>query len=63
MLYACKNCGGNVVYNPRRKAMLCPYCDSEESQEIKTGEDMNTCPSCNGRLKLEAYFWMKRTLS
>lgn len=55
MLYACKNCGGNIVYEPRRKKLVCPYCDSEESQEIKTGEDMNVCPSCNGRLKLGDY--------
>ncbi len=55
MLYACKNCGGNVVYEPRRKKLVCPYCDSEESQEIKLGEDMNVCPSCNGRLKLGYY--------
>lgn len=55
MLYACRNCGGNMVYEPRRKKLLCPYCDSEGSQEIKTGEDMNVCPSCNGRIKLGYY--------
>ncbi|MBE5875934.1 MAG: hypothetical protein E7290_03485 [Lachnospiraceae bacterium] len=55
MLYACRNCGGNVVYDPRRKKLVCPYCDSEESQERKMGEDMNVCPSCNGRLKLGTY--------
>ena len=55
MLYACKNCGGNVVYEPRRKKLVCPYCDSEESQQIKTGTDMNICPTCNGRLKLGYY--------
>ncbi len=55
MLYACKNCGGNIVYEPRRKKLVCPYCDSQESQEIKTGEDMNVCPSCNGRLKIGYY--------
>lgn len=55
MLYACKNCGGNIVYEPRRKKLVCPYCDSEDSQDIKQGEDMNVCPSCNGRLKIGTY--------
>ncbi|MBQ7944201.1 MAG: hypothetical protein IJ326_09100 [Lachnospiraceae bacterium] len=55
MLYACKNCGGNIVYEPGRKKLVCPYCDSEESWEIKTGIDMNICPSCNGRLELGTY--------
>lgn len=37
MIYKCKNCGGNVVYDPDRKAMHCPYCDGIETQDKAPG--------------------------
>jgi len=39
MNYQCKNCGGNVVFNPKMKSMVCPYCDSTNSEDIK-GSDI-----------------------
>lgn len=54
MIYKCRNCAGNVVYSPETKKMYCPYCDSEDSQEIDTSSsgDMTICPSCGGVVPL-----------
>ena len=41
MIYKCKNCGGNVVYDPDRKAMHCPYCDGIETQDKAPGGEWN----------------------
>lgn len=50
MIFKCRNCFGNVVYSPEKKKMYCPYCDSEESHEMKpaTNADMSVCPDCGG---------------
>ncbi|MBE5866702.1 MAG: hypothetical protein E7292_10920 [Lachnospiraceae bacterium] len=50
MIFKCRNCFGNVVYSPEKKKMYCPYCDSEESHEMKpaTSTDMSICPDCGG---------------
>lgn len=52
MIFKCKNCYGNVVYSPEKRKMYCPYCESEESQELKpaTGLDMSICPDCGGSI-------------
>lgn len=52
MIFKCQNCGGNVVYSPERHSMYCPYCDSEESQEIQrsTNAEMDICPDCGGQI-------------
>lgn len=57
MIFKCQNCGGNVVYSPERHKMFCPYCESEESQEVKTsdGEPMQICPDCGGEIPLKEH--------
>jgi len=60
MFFRCKNCGGNIVYNPEKGKMVCPHCESEETQEKKTGEGENynsleTCLNCGAPLKLGPY--------
>lgn len=37
MIYKCRNCGANAVYSPEKGTMYCPYCDSQDSEELGTG--------------------------
>lgn len=46
MVFRCKNCGGNIVYDPARKAMCCPHCDSLDSEDVVGSPIMNTCINC-----------------
>lgn len=57
MIFKCKNCGGNVVYNPEKHSMFCPFCDSENSEE-RTDEslgELTICPNCGGEVKLQEH--------
>ena len=51
MIFKCKNCGGNAVYHPDKKAMWCPHCDSLDSQERLDSENMETCTNCGAPLE------------
>jgi DNA-directed RNA polymerase subunit RPC12/RpoP len=55
MFFECKNCGGNVVYDPSKGRMYCPHCDSEESQEMKKDDSLTVCPNCGGTLNVKQY--------
>jgi len=57
MFFKCQNCGGNIVYNPDKGAMVCPHCEGEETQQKITGEDadynsMEKCLNCGAPLKV-----------
>lgn len=50
MNFQCKNCNANMIFDPGRHKMLCPYCDSLDS-EVRAGDkSMTNCPSCGGEL-------------
>ena len=51
MIFKCKNCGGNAVYHPDKKAMWCPHCDSLDSQERLDSENMKNCTNCGAPLE------------
>ena len=51
MIFKCKNCGGNAVYHPEKKAMWCPHCDSLDSQERLDNENMENCSNCGAPLE------------
>lgn len=55
MVFKCKNCGANAIFSPERGTMFCPYCDSENSQEIAPGEGINFCINCGGELNSGDY--------
>lgn len=58
MIFKCKNCYGNVVYSPEKRKMYCPYCESEESHELKPATDssnMSMCPDCGGQVPVEEH--------
>lgn len=52
MNFQCKNCGGNVVFSPRKRKMYCPFCEGEDSEEIKGNDSLVTCASCGGELNV-----------
>ena len=57
MIFKCKNCGGNVVYDPDRKGMFCPFCDSQDSDERNDYKetDLRICPNCGGEVPVEEH--------
>ena len=58
MIFKCKNCGGNAVYSPEKKMMVCPYCESENSYARKDKETtygLEVCPECGGTIPVEQY--------
>ncbi len=57
MIFKCKNCGGNVVYSPERHKMFCPFCESEDSQEVQRSEggEITICPDCGGEIPVQEH--------
>lgn len=55
MQFRCVNCGGNVVYDPKSRNMLCLSCNSVNSEEIVKQEDSYSCPSCGGILTVNDF--------
>lgn len=51
MIFKCKNCGGNSIYNPATGSMHCPHCESEESQEKIQGVGLQQCGNCGAPLE------------
>ncbi len=52
MFYRCKNCGGNVLYDPQKKKMICESCGSEESQVLNPQEKIHVCGNCGAILEV-----------
>ncbi len=47
MIFKCKNCGGNILYNPEKGRLVCPHCDGEDSDEkLLSTEYMTNCANC-----------------
>lgn len=55
MIFKCKNCGGNVVYEPGRGRMYCPHCESEDSEEKIQGEALTQCVNCGAPMEIQDY--------
>lgn len=56
MIFRCKNCGGNIVYNPAKKAMCCPHCDSLDSEEQLNGTGiLSSCVNCGAPIELKEH--------
>lgn len=50
MLYRCVNCGGNVVYDPKKKLMTCLSCGGEECQETVPSQEPMVCINCGSQI-------------
>ena len=46
MIFKCRNCGGNTVYEPSRKRMYCPHCESLDSESIVQEGSLAQCGNC-----------------
>ena len=55
MIFKCKNCGGNVVFEPGRGRMYCPHCESEESQDTIQGGSLTQCVNCGAPIEIQDY--------
>lgn len=56
MIFKCKNCGGNTVFEPQSQKMFCPYCEGEDSEEVKTGENsLQVCLNCGGEIAVSDF--------
>lgn len=55
MIFKCKNCGGNAVYEPGRKMMYCPHCESIDSESIVPDNTMTECVNCGAPINIGEY--------
>ena len=46
MLYSCNSCGASMVYDPERKALVCPQCGSEQKSMTQASSMKMECPNC-----------------
>ena len=71
MFYRCKDCGGNAVYDPKKKKMVCESCGNEETQEKIPQEKLHICNNCGAEIEskktdylriIQTILWMKRMI-
>lgn len=55
MIFKCKNCGGNAVYEPGRKRMYCPHCESLDSEDIVPDSSITQCVNCGAPINIGEY--------
>lgn len=55
MIFKCRNCGGNVVYEPSRGRMYCPHCDGEDSEDTIQGGSLTQCVNCGAPVDVTQY--------
>lgn len=55
MIFKCKNCGGNTVYEPERKGMYCPHCESLDSEVMQPGGSVTQCANCGAPINISPY--------
>ncbi len=52
MIFKCKNCGGNTVYNPDKGTLCCPHCDGLDTEDkVTSAESLVTCASCGAPME------------
>ncbi len=55
MIYKCRNCGGNVIYDPQRKKMYCPHCDGIDSETPVSAKGLTQCANCGAPIQIGPY--------
>lgn len=55
MFYRCKNCGGNVVYDPADKRMKCLSCGGNDCQEMIPSSSPLVCNNCGAKILFSDY--------
>ncbi len=55
MIYKCKNCDGNMVFQVEEQKMLCPFCNSYNTEYEKPGQNMRICECCGAEVFVSTY--------
>ena len=55
MIFKCKNCGGNAIYNPDKGSMYCPHCESIDCEEKISSTVMTECVNCGAPIEIEEF--------
>lgn len=55
MIFRCRNCGGNVIYDPDKKSMYCPHCESIDSEELVADASLEVCTNCGAPMILKEH--------
>lgn len=55
MIFKCRNCGGGIVYEPGRRKMYCPHCESIDSETMMRGGSVTHCANCGAPLAVGQY--------
>lgn len=55
MLFKCKNCGSNVVFEPAKGKMYCPHCESVDSEDRIQGRSITQCVNCGAPMEVPDY--------
>ena len=50
MFYRCKSCGGNVIYDPKKKAMVCESCGNGGEPDLISQEKKHVCNNCGAEI-------------
>lgn len=50
LIYRCMNCGGNVVYDPSKKKMICLSCGGADCQEVVPSPQPMVCNNCGSQI-------------
>lgn len=53
MFYRCKSCGGNVIYDPNKKKMICESCGNEGESELIYQEKKHVCNNCGAEIEAD----------
>ena len=51
MFYRCKSCGGNVIYDPKKKAMVCESCGNGGEPDLISQEKKHVCNNCGAEIE------------
>lgn len=53
MFYRCKSCGGNVIYDPKKKAMVCESCGNGGEPDLISQEKKHVCNNCGAEIEAD----------
>ncbi|MCR5691016.1 MAG: hypothetical protein K6G62_02245 [Eubacterium sp.] len=55
MNFQCKSCGGNMVFDPGKQAMICPHCGGKNTETREGDDSLVTCAACGGQIEIGTY--------
>lgn len=55
MIYKCRNCGSNTIFDAAKRKLVCPNCLSEDSGERVESGEMTQCVMCGAALEVNDF--------